>query len=134
MIEGDSTQTEVQVIVDIPPDFPREVFLSQIDLEDFSPEEIEDEIAAAASDIRNNNGNENEQEEDDQTFHSPRLSEAIKCLQVFRDYLQSSGTATKEDMHHLSRLENKALKDKIVSREGLLSQKKISSFFTKEQM
>ena len=128
-MEGDSKEDQVQVVVDIPPDFQKEVFIAQIELEDFEEHEIEEEIAAETIEVNNNQSDQDQDHEP--IFHPPSLSEAIKGLETLRAYLQSSGTASNEDMQSLARLENTALRDKLASREDLLTQKKISSFFTK---
>ena len=126
-LAGVSTPID-QLNVQIPAEFTPATFLEQIDLEDFSSEEIEQEVEEYAVQMSNNENDKEEKEE--LKYDPPSVNDAIRGLQIVREYLQSSGGASSMDMEYLSRLEKRTLKDKLASKNHL-NQKKISNFFNK---
>ena len=126
-LAGVSTPID-QLNVQIPAEFTPATFLEQIDLEDFSSEEIEQEVEEYAVQMSNNENDKEEKEELE--YDPPSVNDAIRGLQIVREYLQSSGGASSMDMEYLSRLEKRTLKDKLASKNHL-NQKNISNFFNK---
>ena len=110
-------QIPLEVNVPVPEDFDRDVWLAQIDLEDFSEKDIELEISECS--FNNNDGSVNNQEQEveeiEDSYEPPSAVEAMKCLTTFRAYLQSSGIASGDDMLCLTRLENKVLKEHLAA-------------------
>ena len=107
-LAGVSTPID-QLNVQIPAEFTPATFLEQIDLEDFSSEEIEQEVEEYAVQMSNNEIDKEEKEELE--YDPPSVNDAIRGLQIVREYLQSSGGASSMDMEYLSLLENRTLKD-----------------------
>ena len=66
-------------------DFDRNVWLAQIDLEDFSEQDIELEISESS--LNNNDGSMNNQEQEveeiEDSYEPPSAVEALKCLTTF---------------------------------------------------
>ena len=81
--------------------------------------------------VQMSNNEIDKEEKEELEYDPPSVNDAIRGLQIVREYLQSSGGASSMDMEYLSMLENRTLKDKLASRENHLNQKKISNFFTK---
>ena len=97
--------------------------MEEIDLEDFSSEEIEQEVEEYAVQMSNNENDKEEKEELE--YDPPSVNDAIRGLQIVREYLQSSGGASSMDMEYLSRLEKRTLKDKLASKNHLNQKKNL---------